>query len=236
MEVEPTKTKLLEFGRFAKAQARQRGQEPESFDFLGFTHYCGETRYGCFKVKRRTSAKKFRGKLKEIKSWLRQARHRHSGGELLQRSKSRLDAVSGRASLGSSFTRLSPGWVGPRCDGSNTWIRSGARSTRKVTEEPDVGKPLVRFCEGLGGNRLKPRVPILLDPGGAQRNPGEKLGWPSMSPHRGARGTGSSFRHPLQGFLLFWLVHPGFRYAPPGATRRHPLQGFVPSEIIHSNT
>jgi RNA-directed DNA polymerase len=90
LEVEPTKTKLLEFGRFAKAQARQRGQEPETFDFLGFTHYCGETRYGCFKVKRRTSAKKFRGKLKEIKSWLQQARHRHRGGELLQRSKSRL--------------------------------------------------------------------------------------------------------------------------------------------------
>ena len=94
LEVEPTKTKLLEFGRFAEAQARQRGQEPESFDFLGFTHYCGETRYGCFKVKRRTSAKKFRGKLKEIKSWLRQARHRHSGGELLQASQESAGGLS----------------------------------------------------------------------------------------------------------------------------------------------
>jgi group II intron reverse transcriptase/maturase len=78
LELEPTKTKLMAFGRFAREDAGKRGQEPEEFDFLGFTHGCGQTRYGCFKVKRRTSAQKFRAKLKEVKSWLKQERHRKS--------------------------------------------------------------------------------------------------------------------------------------------------------------
>ena len=90
LELEPTKTKQMAFGRFAREDARQRGQEPEEFDFLGFTHSCGQTRYGCFKVKRRTSAQKFRAKLKEVKSWLKRERNRIAGGELLQRAKSRL--------------------------------------------------------------------------------------------------------------------------------------------------
>ena len=39
------KTRLIAFGRFA-AQRRQAAglRRPETFDFLGFTHYCGETR------------------------------------------------------------------------------------------------------------------------------------------------------------------------------------------------
>lgn len=90
LEVEPTKTKLLAFGRFAREQAQRQGKEPETFDFLGFTHYCGLTRYGCFKVKRRTSKKKFRAKLKEIKGWLKAERSRLPKGELLRQAKSRL--------------------------------------------------------------------------------------------------------------------------------------------------
>lgn len=91
LEVATDKTKRLAFGRFAAENARRRGQEPEEFDFLGFTHYCGKTRYGCFKVKRRTSSKKFRAKLKEVKSWLVESRDRMKAGEILQRAKSRLE-------------------------------------------------------------------------------------------------------------------------------------------------
>ena len=76
LELEPSKTRLLEFGRFAEQNARRRGQRPETFDFLGFTHYCGHTRDGRFKVKRKTATKKFRAKLKETKEWLRQERSR----------------------------------------------------------------------------------------------------------------------------------------------------------------
>jgi group II intron reverse transcriptase/maturase len=47
------KTRCPAFGRFARENARQRGEKPEEFTFLGFTHYCGKSKQGHFKVKRR---------------------------------------------------------------------------------------------------------------------------------------------------------------------------------------
>ena len=38
LEVEPTKTKVIEFGRFAVRNAKQKGRRAETFDFLGLTH------------------------------------------------------------------------------------------------------------------------------------------------------------------------------------------------------
>jgi RNA-directed DNA polymerase len=87
LEVEPSKTQLIEFGRFAGENAARKGKKPETFDFLGFTHYCGKTRYGAFKVKRMTSKKKLRAKLKAVKCWLQEERNRLKTGELLKRSK-----------------------------------------------------------------------------------------------------------------------------------------------------
>ncbi|CAN5631400.1 hypothetical protein BH20ACI3_BH20ACI3_15820 [soil metagenome] len=52
----------------------RRGQKPETFDFLGFTHYCGQTGDGRVKVKRKTAKKKYRAKLKEVKGWLQRER------------------------------------------------------------------------------------------------------------------------------------------------------------------
>lgn len=46
----------------------------ETFDFLGFTHYCGKGRNGNFRVKRKTSRKKFKAKVKEIKQWIKDNR------------------------------------------------------------------------------------------------------------------------------------------------------------------
>lgn len=90
LRVEPSKTQLIEFGRFAEANAHQRGGKPATFDFLGFTHYCGRTRQGSFKVKRRTSRKKRQTKLKEFKQWLKRERNQLRTGELLKKSKLRL--------------------------------------------------------------------------------------------------------------------------------------------------
>ena len=43
----PDKTRLIEFGRCAIANRRTQGLgKPESFDFLGFTHYCATRRSG----------------------------------------------------------------------------------------------------------------------------------------------------------------------------------------------
>ena len=75
LEVEPTKTKVMEFGRFAVQNARRRGERAETFDFLGFTHYCGTKRDGKgFRMKRVTARKKFIAKLKIFKAWLKKAR------------------------------------------------------------------------------------------------------------------------------------------------------------------
>lgn len=87
LEVEPSKTQLIEFGRFAGESAARKGKKPDTFDFLGFTHYCGTTRNGSFEVKRQTSGKKFRAKLHEVKDWLKKERNSVKTGELLNRAK-----------------------------------------------------------------------------------------------------------------------------------------------------
>ncbi len=75
LEVEPTKTKAMEFGRFADQNAKRRGGRAETFDFLGFTHYCGTRKDGTgFRMKRVTARKKFTAKLKVFKEWLKKAR------------------------------------------------------------------------------------------------------------------------------------------------------------------
>jgi group II intron reverse transcriptase/maturase len=75
LEVEPTKTRVVEFGRFAVRNAVKRDEKPETFDFLGFCHYCGTTRHGKgFRMKRVTASKKFTAKVNAFKDWLKNAR------------------------------------------------------------------------------------------------------------------------------------------------------------------
>jgi group II intron reverse transcriptase/maturase len=72
LEVAAEKTKVLEFGPFAASKAKVRGEKPQTFDFLGLTHYCSRTRNGRrFRMKRLTSRKKFRVKLLTFKEWLK---------------------------------------------------------------------------------------------------------------------------------------------------------------------
>ena len=67
LELEENKTRLIEFGRFAADNRQRRGEgKPETFTFLGFTHYCSKGRNGKFRVKRKTSRKKFAKKCKEL--------------------------------------------------------------------------------------------------------------------------------------------------------------------------
>ena len=66
LELEEQKSRLIEFGRFAEERSKRQGKKPETFDFLGFTHYCSKNRNGKFRVKRKTSKKKFAKKCKEV--------------------------------------------------------------------------------------------------------------------------------------------------------------------------
>ncbi len=77
LELHPDKTRLIQFGRFAIQNRKQRGQgKPETFTFLGFTHYCGKRRSnGTFIVRRKTVRKRMVAKLRVIYAELRHRMH-----------------------------------------------------------------------------------------------------------------------------------------------------------------
>jgi len=74
LELAEEKTRCIEFGRFARRDAYRRGEKPKEFTFLGFTHYCGKTKEGYFKVKRRTSRKKLGQSLEKFTDWAKKVR------------------------------------------------------------------------------------------------------------------------------------------------------------------
>ena len=90
LEVAVEKTRCIAFGRFARNQARQRGQKPAEFTFLGFTHYCGKTRNGYFKLKRRTSRKKLGQSLRKFSEWSNKARRTICKGAMLRSARYRV--------------------------------------------------------------------------------------------------------------------------------------------------
>ena len=90
LEIAKEKTKILMFGRFAADNSRRKGLgKPKTFDFLGFTHYCSVSSKGKFRVKRKTSRKKFKAKLKAFKLWLRAERNQGTE-EIMKTVKAKL--------------------------------------------------------------------------------------------------------------------------------------------------
>ena len=77
LDLHPDKTRLIEFGRHAAEQRKQRGEgKPDTFNFLGFTHICGTTRKtGRFIVKRQTIRKRLSATLRVLKGELRHRWH-----------------------------------------------------------------------------------------------------------------------------------------------------------------
>jgi len=77
LELHPEKTRLIEFGRFAVHKWKQQGKgKPETFTFLGFTHYCGRRhRTDTFTVWRITAKQRMVAKLKASKAELRRRKH-----------------------------------------------------------------------------------------------------------------------------------------------------------------
>jgi len=75
LEIHPEKSRKFSFGRYEKENADKQNRKPNTFDFLGFTHFCAKTRHGKFKVGRKTSRKKFTAKCKEMNEWLKSVRN-----------------------------------------------------------------------------------------------------------------------------------------------------------------
>ena len=73
LEIEKSKSRLVEFGRYARERRKRRGLgKPETFNFLGFTFYCGKTSKGKFCVIPKTNSKRMGMKLKEMNKWLKE--------------------------------------------------------------------------------------------------------------------------------------------------------------------
>lgn len=72
LELEENKSRIVESGRYLASLKAKRGESTRlgTFDFLGFTFYCGRTTKGNPWIMPKTSSKKFRQKVKEIKIWL----------------------------------------------------------------------------------------------------------------------------------------------------------------------
>jgi hypothetical protein len=76
LQLHEGKTRMIEFGRFAEANRRRRGEgRPETFAFLGFTHYCGKTRAGRFMVQRKTERRRMIAKLTDLRGAMKRRMH-----------------------------------------------------------------------------------------------------------------------------------------------------------------
>jgi len=82
LEVEPSKTAVLRFGTQAERDSHRDGlRRPQTFSFLGLTHYVSRSRRGRFVIGRATEGKRFTGKLKQLNERLR--RLRLAGGKIM---------------------------------------------------------------------------------------------------------------------------------------------------------
>jgi hypothetical protein len=76
LTLETTKTKLVEFGRFAQRHAGKHGRKrPETIYFLGFTLYCTRNQKGNFRVGMRTEKSRLRRTLMRLQDLMRRMRH-----------------------------------------------------------------------------------------------------------------------------------------------------------------
>jgi len=75
LELHPEKTRTISFGRYERENADRQNRKANTFNFLGFTHYCHKSLKGKFMVGRKTSQKKFHAKCKEMNNWLRSMRN-----------------------------------------------------------------------------------------------------------------------------------------------------------------
>lgn len=82
LEAEPSKTAIFRFGNLAQARCKQEGhRRPQTFNFLGFTHYVGKSRKGNFVVGHKTQRERIQKKLKELN--IRLASLRVQGGKAM---------------------------------------------------------------------------------------------------------------------------------------------------------
>lgn len=75
LQLEPDKTELVEFGRYAGRHAKKFGRKLETVYFLGFTHYCTVNRKGNFQVGRKTEKTRFKRSITKLQEEMQRIRH-----------------------------------------------------------------------------------------------------------------------------------------------------------------
>ena len=90
LELHPDKTRVMSFGKYEQRNADKQERKANTFDFLGLTHYCTKSRNGGFLVGRRTAAKKFCKKVRELKQWFKATRNLLRIGELWKLLRAKL--------------------------------------------------------------------------------------------------------------------------------------------------
>jgi group II intron reverse transcriptase/maturase len=74
LKIAEDKSRIIEFGRYVWQKAQRESYKVQTFDFLGFTHFCDKTRKGKFKLGRKTASSRLRQKLKAMNVWLKEIR------------------------------------------------------------------------------------------------------------------------------------------------------------------
>jgi RNA-directed DNA polymerase len=107
LEISAEKTRIVEFGRYAKQNSINRGRrKPGTFDFLGFTHYCSKSRKGNFLMKVKTSSKRQRRALKEMNIWLKKVRNRSKLKDIWPILKSKVQGHYNYYGVSSNFRSI----------------------------------------------------------------------------------------------------------------------------------
>jgi len=75
LEIAAEKTKMIKFGRSEWKRSKRIGSKMQTFNFLGFTHYCGTSRKGWFSIKHKTAKQNLARKLRESKQWVKNNRN-----------------------------------------------------------------------------------------------------------------------------------------------------------------
>jgi RNA-directed DNA polymerase len=113
LSLHPQKTRTISFGRYEQQNAKSQKRKANTFDFLGFTHYCGQSRTGVFLLGRKTSSGKFRKACRQMNIWLRQVRSEMSIRQIWRQYSSKLQGhynyygVSGNSRKISDFGYVS---------------------------------------------------------------------------------------------------------------------------------
>jgi group II intron reverse transcriptase/maturase len=85
LKLNEEKTRIVDF-----SGPEYRGEKRETFDFLGFTFYWGQSRKGIPLPKLKSSGKRLSKKLKKVSEWAEKNRHRYKMMELWIRFRAKL--------------------------------------------------------------------------------------------------------------------------------------------------